>query len=50
MLEDLPVELGLSFETLTYGIVFGKLSRLKILMRRAHLTIMDATHKTNRLY
>ncbi len=60
MLEALLAELRLSFETLTvkrktdnlisHGIVFGKLSRLKILMRRGHLTIMDATHNTNCLH
>lgn len=57
MLEALPAELGISFEPLMvkrktdklilHTIIFGKLSRLKILMRRRHLTIMDATYNTN---
>ena len=60
MLKTLPAELRISFKTLTvkrktdnlisHGIEFGKLSRLKILMRRGHLTIIDATHNTNRLH
>ncbi len=59
MLEDLPAELGLSFEILTvkgktdnlisHDNVFRKLSRFKILMRHRHLTIMDTTHNTNYL-
>ena len=58
MLKALPAELGISFEILTvekktddlisHGIVFGKLSRLKILMKCGDFTIMDATHNTNR--
>lgn len=32
------------------GIVFGKFSRFKILMKRGYLTIVDVTHNINRLH
>ncbi|MCJ1345134.1 hypothetical protein MMC31_003339 [Peltigera leucophlebia] len=60
MLRALPEESAVKYEIMTvkrktdglisHGIVFGKLSRLQILMRRGHLTLMDATHNTNRLH
>ena len=59
MLEVLSAELGISFKILMvkkktdnftlHGIVFEKLSRLKILIKCRHLTIIDAIHITNRL-
>lgn len=60
MLRALPVESAVRYKIMTvrrktdslilHGIVFGKLSLLQILMRRGHLTLMDATHNTNRLH
>ena len=60
MLKILPAELGIRFKILTikrktdnfisHGIVFGKFSRIKILMRCGHLTIIDTTHNSNWLY
>ena len=60
MLTALPTESAVQYEIMTvkrktdslisHGIVFGKLSRLQILVRRGHLTFMDVTHNTNRLH
>lgn len=60
MLKKLSAKLGISFKTLmvkrktnnfiSHDIVFEKLSGLKILMRREHLTIIDTTQNTNWLY
>lgn len=60
MLQALPAEAAVTYEIITvqrktdgrisHGIIFGKLSRLQTLMRRGHLTLMDATHNTNRLH
>lgn len=60
MLQVLPAEAAVTYEIITvqrktdgcisHGIIFGKLSRLQTLMRRGHLTLMDATHNTNRLH
>ena len=35
---------------ISHGIVFGKLSRLQILIRRGNLIVMEATHNANRLH
>ncbi len=60
VLQALPAEVAVMYEIITvqrktdgrisHGIIFGKLSRLQTLMRRGHLTLMDATHNTNRLH
>ena len=60
MLQALPAEAAVTYEIImvqrktdsriSHGIIFGKLSRLQTLMRRGHLTLMDATHNTNRLH
>lgn len=57
MLKTLPAEFGISFEMLrktgnfiSYSIVFGKLSMLKILMKHGHQIIMDTSHNVNRLH
>lgn len=60
MLKALQAKLSMSFKILvvkkktdnciSHGIVFEKLLRLKILMKRGHLTVMDATYNTNRLH
>lgn len=57
MLEVLQSGLGPSLEKLTvkkktdnaisYGIVFGKLSRFTILMKREYLSIRNAIHNTH---
>ena len=33
----------------SHAVAFAKRSRLRILMRRGHLTLMDSTHNTNHL-
>ncbi len=60
MLQALPAEAAVTYEIITvqrktdgrisHGIIFGKLSRLQTLMRRGHLTLMDAMYNTNRLH
>lgn len=35
---------------ISYGIIFGKLLRLKILIKRGNLTIINAIHNTNWLH
>ncbi len=60
MLKAIPAESAVTYKILmvkkkmdsfiSYAIIFGKLFRLQNLMRRGHLTLMDATHNTNRLH
>ena len=60
MLKALLVELDISFKILIvkkekvdlilYNVVFEKLLRLKILIRRRHLIIIKVTHNINYLY
>lgn len=58
--ENITSQIEISFATsmvkrkinnlISYSIIFRKRSRLKILLRHGYLTIIDATHNTNRLY
>lgn len=60
MLKTLLVKLNMSFETLIvkkmidslilYSILFEKLSKFEIFIRRKHFTILNATHNIKYLY